>query len=275
MIEPVLNMVLNGKATNKENIMGRESLFFSEQSTKTFGNIPKYWRGEWIVRISGAITSDDIKGIGRVNPHAIRSIFFYFTALDPNTVLPKKALEKTICDSVCTARAHEVGNRFMNWKAVALRPDFIVNWGAGGAYIIEKRHAATIIKHCSGAIVAFPAALRPEHITMTEPHSDVRRQMDMSGAPAMRLRDLFQKDAGPNDKKILNPENQYVESHTNRIHDELMAVRAAAAQRLENDALAEQLETDMKQNNKDRRAAARPKGAPKRQRKSSLVILLS
>lgn len=254
--------------------MGRESLYFNEQGTKTFGKIPKYWMGEWCVRVSKSLTPDDIKSMDKVNPNAIRNLCFYFTALDPNTALPKKALEKTICGRVCTARAIEVGHRFVHWKSVALRADYTVDWGKGGAYSIDTKRPIATIKHVTGEEVDFPQALRPEHVTMTEPQSDIRCQMEMQGVPGMRLRDLFKKDIGPNDKKILNPKNLYVEAHTNRIYDVLMAVRAAAAQRNENDAMTEQLESDMKKQRKERRAAARPKDAPKRQRKSSLVIQL-
>lgn len=274
MIELVLNMVLNGKATNREKAMGRESSYFNEQGTKTFGKIPKYWTGEWCVRVSKKLTPDDIKSMDKVSPNAIRNLFFFFTALDPNTALPKKALEKTICDRVCTGRATEVGNRFVHWKSVALRADYTVDCGKGGAYSIDTKTPIATIKHVSGEEVDFPKALRPEHITMTEPHRDIRCQMEMQGVLAMRLRDLFKKDIGPNDKKILNPKKLYIEAHTNRIYDELMAVRAAAAQRNENDAMTEQLESDMKKNSNERRAAARPKDAPKWQRKSSLVIQL-
>lgn len=132
LAEPALNMLLTGKCATKEKLMVRESLFFEPESTKPFGRIPKYWMGERIVRVSnGNITPLDIKGMDKTNPAAVKQTFFYFTGLDQNTALPKKALEKSIADQVCTARAVQVGSRWQGWKGRALRADYTIDWRAG------------------------------------------------------------------------------------------------------------------------------------------------
>lgn len=277
MVEPALNMLVTGKCTNKEKAISHTALSFDENGTRTLSKVPKYWIGEWIVRVTqGNISTADISNMDKANPGAIKSLFFFLTSLDPNTPLPKRVLEKVICDKMCTQRAVQVGSRWQGWRARALRADSTVDWSVGGAFSIKKAEGGGhSIEHISGASVPFPAALRPEHITMTDPFSDGRCQMEMVGVPPMRVKDLFGKDAGPNSKAIGNARNSVLQKLADDVANEVDDARAMAAMRADDQRTSAALESSFKTNQKERRAAARPKSAPNKRRKTCLTIQMT
>lgn len=189
--------------------------------------------------------------------------------------MPKVALDKEIADKMCTARAVQVGSRWTDGRARALRGDFTVDWNKGGPYRITVAGTDRKIEHCSGASVDFPKALNPEHITMTEPFSDQRCQIEMQGIPPLRVRDLFEKDAGPRALVLLNLKNASIDKIATDEAAATQADRDKVFKRARNEDVQAELEANMVKNSKDRRASRAPPTGPKRPRKTSLVIQMA